>query len=197
MFDYEAHIDHPSAWLGHREFARELVMWKKPATIVELGTHWGHSFFSMVQGVKDAGLNTRCIAIDHWRGDQFTGAYDPDTVYETVKKVAGEVYPDQDIELWRMTFDEGAKKMGQRKADILHIDGAHDYESVRHDWDTWRTKLKKGAIVLMHDIEVGNFGVRRVWAEIRAENPEWFFEEREGSYGLGVIHTSGQEPIRE
>ena len=123
------------------------------------------------------------------------GAWTPDQLSRAMTKLAL-----LNMALGEMVVDAHGEMMDketQRKADILHIDGAHDYESVRHDWDTWCTKLKKGAIVLMHDIEVGNFGVRRVWAEIRAENPEWFFEEREGSYGLGVIHTSGQEPIRE
>lgn len=34
-----------TAWLGHLEFAYDLVRFEKPEILVELGTHMGASFF--------------------------------------------------------------------------------------------------------------------------------------------------------
>lgn len=38
-----------SAWIGHVNFAYDLVRFKKPRRIVELGTYSGNSFFSFVK----------------------------------------------------------------------------------------------------------------------------------------------------
>jgi len=38
-----------------------------------------------------------------------------------------------------------------RFADVLFIDGKHDYESVKTDFNLWRFRLKDDAFVLFHD----------------------------------------------
>ena len=39
--------------------------------------------------------------------------------------------------------------------DLLFIDGAHEYEAVKNDFDMWSTMLKEGGIIAFHD-SVGN-----------------------------------------
>ncbi len=60
LFEYDNYkiisIKDNSAWSGHRNFAYDLVRFMKPKKIVELGTHYGSSFFSFCQAVKDEGL---------------------------------------------------------------------------------------------------------------------------------------------
>jgi hypothetical protein len=40
----------------------------------------------------------------------------------------------------------------KRKIDILHIDGAHDYENVLKDLKLWAPHLKENGVILMHDV---------------------------------------------
>ena len=40
-------------WSGHLAFASDLVAAIRPGLIVELGTHWGESYFTFCQTVED------------------------------------------------------------------------------------------------------------------------------------------------
>ena len=185
MFEYDSIIgDRPSAWRGHRNYAYQLVKEFKPTTIVELGVYYGYSFFTFAQAVKDGGLRTKLIAIDTWKGDPNAGFFD-EHVFEEFKR-AQEFYQGVDIEVIRSDFASAAGRV-ERKIGLLHIDGSHDYENVRNDWDTYSPKLAKKAVVLFHDTQVPQFGVAQLFREIQEQHPEWDYEEREESYGLGII----------
>lgn len=185
MYESDSVIsDKPSAWRGHRDYGYQLVKDFRPKTIVELGVYYGHSFYAFAQAVKDTGLTSVLYAIDTWKGDPNAGYYD-ESVYNDFTQ-AGEPYKDLDIRVLREGFDTAAKKI-RRKIDFLHIDGSHDYESVRSDWETYSPKLAQRAVVLFHDTQVPQFGVARLFMELQEQHPEWNFGEREESYGLGII----------
>ncbi|KEK24663.1 class I SAM-dependent methyltransferase [Bacillus gaemokensis] len=177
-----------SAWSGHMDFAYDLVRFIKPKRIVELGTHLGASFFSFCQGVKDEGLSTKCFAVDTWQGDEHTGSYG-EYVFYIVKRVSENSYPDISM-LLRSTFDEAVATFEDETIDILHIDGYHTYEAVLHDYQTWFPKVSENGIVLFHDIAVkrDNFGVYKLWDELKNQYPHLEFEH---SYGLGVLFPKG------
>lgn len=176
-----------SAWDGHQRFAYDLVRYLKPKRVVELGTHYGLSFFSFCQAVKDAGLRTRCYAVDTWQGDGHTGGY-PEEVYNTVSRMACEHYAKNAV-LLRSTFDEALPKFRNGSISLLHIDGFHTYEAVSHDYRTWLPKLAENGVVLLHDIHVyiDGFGVRHLWDELK-DVPRFEFTH---AYGLGVLFPKG------
>lgn len=56
-----------------------------------------------------------------------------------------------------------------------------------HDFETWLPKLKRDAIILLHDTQVSEFGVWRVWEELKLRFANALFFEFQHSFGLGVI----------
>lgn len=193
-FAYEAfapHIIPHSAWLGHRQFAYDLVMFMKPNTIVELGTHGGASFFSFCEAVKDGCLQTKCYAIDTWEGDGHTGTYN-ESIYHDVQHITTNLFPNI-ATLKQMTFDEALSDFEAETINLLHIDGFHHYEAVKHDYETWLPKLAPKAIVLFHDIAITipGFGVWKLWSELKTKFPSLEFFH---SAGLGVLFPAGIHP---
>jgi hypothetical protein len=175
----------------HGAFAFWLIDALRPRNVVELGTHNGYSFFAMCQAVKRLGLPSACYAVDTWQGDEHAGFYNDD-VYALVSRVRNEEYSDV-ATLIRSTFDEALPYFPDGTIDLLHIDGRHGYEDVRHDFETWRPKLSSRAIVLFHDINVrrDGFGVWKLWEELKATHSSFEFVH---GHGLGVMLVGAEMP---
>lgn len=165
-------------------FAFWLVEAIAPRVLVELGTHTGASFSAFCQAVQAGNVHCRCHAVDTWQGDKHAGAYG-EAVFEEISAYLLPRY-DGIATLHRATFDEALDHFADGSVDLLHIDGLHTYEAVRHDFESWRPKLSDRAVVLFHDTAVrrGDFGVYQLWAEIEGAFPS--FEFQHGN-GLGVI----------
>ena len=184
-------ITPPYSWCGHIPFAFWTVSALKPGTIVELGTHTGNSFFAFCQAVKENSQHTRCYAVDTWRGDEHAGFYD-DSIYDEVRDYATKHY--QDIAtLIRSTFDEALTQFEDSSVDLLHIDGLHTYEAVKHDFESWLPKLSNRGVVLFHDTHIQDrgFGVWQLWDELSHDYPEFDFSH---SCGLGVLGVGKELP---
>ena len=180
-----------SAWLGHLLFARWLVRALRPACLVELGVFNGASFLTLCHSAEGLGIGARCIGIDTWMGDVHAGFY-TEAVY---RRLSGYVrrHHRANARLLRMTFDRATARIADESIDLLHIDGLHFYEAVKHDFETWLPKMSKRGVILFHDIcETENgFGVHRLWAEISAAYPHFAFEH---AHGLGVLGVGPDIP---
>jgi predicted O-methyltransferase YrrM len=172
----------PSAWIGHAPFLKYLIREVKPKIFVELGTHYGLSYFVACETINELDLETKCYAVDHWSGDKHAGYYD-DSVYESVKNLNFKYR--HFSKLLRMTFLEGRSEVNE-PIDLLHIDGHHTYEAVKEDFETWLPKMNLNGIIILHDIHVRreDFGVYTFWSEIKQRYRTMEFV---GSYGLGVV----------
>lgn len=181
----------PSAWWGHVPFAHWLVAAAAPALVVELGTHTGVSYAAFCRAVAERRLATRCVAIDTWEGDPQSGSYD-EAVFEELSAWHDARYAGFS-RLLRTPFDAARRLFAPGSIDLLHIDGLHSYEAVRHDWESWRPALSDRAVVLFHDTAVRDegFGVWRLWEELRALRPHFTFTH---CYGLGVLAVGGNPP---
>lgn len=173
-----------SGWLEHAPFAAWLMAAKKPRTLVELGTHSGYSFFTFCDAVQRLGLSTTCFAIDTWEGDEHAGFYGNE-VFDDVSSIASELYADTAV-LLRGRFDDYVDSFEDGSIDVLHIDGRHRYEDVKHDFETWHPKVASDGIVLFHDITVTErgFGVLPYWQEVSRESASFAFDH---GNGLGVL----------
>jgi hypothetical protein len=185
-FEYEEKFDDMTwPWAGHKYFAYDLIRNFKPKVIVELGTHKGTSFFSFCQAAKDGKFECELNAVDTWNGDKQAGFYD-DSVWNDVNEIKKQYYPNLNTNLLRMTFDEAVKTFKDNTIDILHIDGLHTYEAVKHDFENWFEKVKNGGLILFHDIveKHDDFGVYKLWDELKEKHKTIEFHH---SHGLGVL----------
>lgn len=177
------HVDE-SAWLRHVPFAFWLVEKLQPGIVVELGVHRGVSYFSFCQGIKENNINCTCYGVDTWKGDHHAGLYD-DQVFSDVNNYNKANYAGFSY-LLRMSFDEALYSFTDGTIDLLHIDGYHTYEAVKHDFERWLPKLSRRGIILFHDIKVRErgFGVFKLWEELKQQFPHFEFS---FGFGLGVL----------
>ena len=93
----------------------------------------------------------------------------------------------------RSTFDEALTHFPNSSIDLLHLDGQHFYENVKHDFEGWRPKLSDRAVVLFHDTNVREreFGVVWVWQELQGAFPSFEFLH---GHGLGVLGYGANLP---
>ena len=145
----------------HLPFAYDLMPELQPKVFVELGVHRGESYFAFCQSVQENGLATKCYGIDTWRGDIHAGLYGP----EIGNEVAAYNYTySRFSHLMAMTFKEAVGEFADGSIDLLHIDGAHRYEDVKGDFETWLPKLSKNGVILFHDVKerAHGFGVYKL-----------------------------------
>lgn len=177
-----------TAWLRHGPFATWLTKAAAPKLIVELGSHYGYSYFAFCQAVKESDIGTRCYAIDTWEGDDHAGFYN-EPVFQAVQK-ENRRYQEFST-LVRKTFDDALEDFEEKSIDVLHIDGRHGYDDVKHDYESWASKLSPNSIVLFHDTTVDRpgFGVKKFWAEIESTNRTINFHFQ---HGLGVLFIGNE-----
>lgn len=174
----------PSTWIQHVPFGMFLVDALRPGVIVELGTHYGVSYCAFCQAVKQLETDTRCYAVDTWEGDAQAGFYGPE-VFADLRRHHDPLYGTFS-QLIQGTFDDAVGQFTDHSIDLLHIDGCHTLERVRHDFETWLPKVSPAGVVLLHDICVrrDDFGVWRLWEELKGTYRTY---ELHHGYGLGVI----------
>jgi glycosyltransferase involved in cell wall biosynthesis len=182
-----------ASWHEHIPFAFWLMRQLKPSCFVELGVHKGDSYSAICQTVKDAGLQTRCFGIDTWQGEVHAGRYD-DSIWQEYSTYHRQHFAGFS-NLIRSTFDEALQYFPDGDVDLIHIDGRHFYQDVKHDFESWLPKLSPRAAVLFHDINVREreFGVWKYWDELRIQYPGRTFSFVHG-HGLGLLFPGEQPP---
>lgn len=191
VFDKPLRVVPPYSWAKHIPFAFWIIAAARPRLLVELGTYGGTSFSAFCQGAFAAKVNAKCYAIDNWIGDEHANYYGEQVYSELLSFVNvnfGEL-----ATLIRSSFDEALNHFEDGTIDLLHIDGLHTYEAVKHDFETWKRKLSSRSIVIFHDTNVRerDFGVWKFWEEISQQYPSVSFAH---GHGLGVLFTGTDIP---
>jgi hypothetical protein len=180
-----------SAWWGHVPFAGWIMRAARPRVFVELGTFSGVSYAAFCQAALADCISTACHAVDTWSGDPHAGIYE-NTIYLDFKAFHDARYK-AISQIHRCTFDEAQRRFDDGSVDLLHIDGYHTYEAVRHDFETWLPKLSSRGVILFHDTneQMNDFGVWRFWGEVSTRWPSFSFLH---SHGLGVLCVGAEPP---
>jgi hypothetical protein len=176
----------PSAWSKHIPLLFSIFSLARPRRYVELGAHFGSSFFAACQATKRLSLETECVAIDTWKGDHQAGHY-TEEVFDSFRHLLRTRYPANTYYV-RTKFADAAPLFEPGSIDVLHIDGLHTYDQVKRDFDTWLPKMSSRGIILMHDTNVydGDFGVWRLWEKLEQVYPALNLRH---THGLGIIYV--------
>ena len=174
----------PGAWSGHLAIAFWLVKVVQPRIFVELGTHSGNSYSAFCQAISQFGLPSRAYAVDTWKGDEQAGMYG-ESVFQDLNAF-NQNHFGRFSRLVRSTFDDARPYFEDGSIDLLHIDGLHTYDAVRHDFETWKSAASPSAVIVFHDVNVREteFGVWRLWQELSEAYPSFEFHHSEG---LGIL----------
>lgn len=140
--------------------------------IVELGVHRGATAIAMARATQ-----AHVWAIDLWDMRLPAGKLDRKRVRRGFTD--GEVFAEfkaaaSDVRnlTWMKAASGEAGKLWHGPIGLLHIDAAHDYESVRTDYEMWAKHVVSGGWLAMDDAQPGR-DVARVIDEIVLPSGWW------------------------
>ncbi len=191
VFQVPRRLTSPPSWVMHAPLAMWLVEALRPSVLVELGTYSGTSYCAFCQAVQQLKLPTKCYAVDTWKGDPHASWYGEE-VYEDLRRHHDAQYASFS-RLVREDFDSALAHFDDGSIDLLHIDGYHTYDAVKHDFESWKPKLSNRGVVLFHDTNVRerDFGVAQLWEELKRSWPS--LEVLHG-HGLGILLVGKDVP---
>jgi predicted O-methyltransferase YrrM len=135
------------------------------AVIVEIGSFKGRSTVSFGYGCE--GTEKHIYAIDLFEGDgKDYGQGEFQKIFQSNVDRCGLT---QYVTAIKKHSLEVAKAW-DKPIDILFIDGSHEYEDVKADFDAFYPFVKKNGIIAFHDIKGKWDGVIRFWAEVQKAN---------------------------
>lgn len=184
----------PSSWGEHIPFLFFLMSLVKPRRYVELGVYKGSSFFAACQVSSWNDMQCECVAIDTWQGDPHAGEYDTGVFHDFRNYL--QAHHADGAGYLQMSFDKALPQFADGSIDLLHIDGFHTANAVRHDFEQWLGKMSDRGVILFHDVNEFrmDFGVWRFWRLVREKYPHMEFGH---GHGLGVLIVGKNSPLKE
>ncbi len=92
--------------------------------------------------------------------------------------------------------DDVRTLLGIQKLDLLFIDGDHTYEGAKKDYESYKEYVKKGGLIVFHDINDTEYhrridcNVHKLWKELKGDKIE--FNVNAHWAGIGVLIHDGK-----
>jgi cephalosporin hydroxylase len=222
-FPYKTVKPDLQGWSSQHPYLADTISARRPKVVVEVGVWKGASVLELARSVRANGLDAVVIAVDtwlgawdHWADDHWHGElgfeFGYPTIYRTflANMILGEV---QDIVIPLPLDSVNAQHTLKRLEifpDVVHIDGAHDFDTVLSDLTHWWSILATGGTVIMDDYfesitmwpdvykAVRTFLERVEYTDFEAEQPKCRFVKCAGpepvlaTFGRVVVLSGGQ-----
>lgn len=98
------------------------------------------------------------------------------------------------IYLWNINDQDALVKIREilknRQVDFLFIDGGHEYDKVKYNWEYYKSLVRTGGIVAFHDVKIidnPTVDVYKLWDEIKVNHKYKEIRSKSTSTGIGVI----------
>ena len=164
--DVQAHPDDTQGWNSTHSFFEPLIKLTQPKLIVEVGTWKGGSAIHMARICKSLGLSTEVVCVDTWLGSpehfadtknefvqslRYTNGW-PNLYYTFASNVIRAGLADQitPLPLPSESAIEVLKRLNA-SVDLIHIDGAHEYEPALRDIACYWEILRPEGVMICDD----------------------------------------------
>jgi len=175
----------PTAWRGIETWLAKVLPeeFRRDARIVvEIGTDWGYSFVQLLRLFPMAqvfSVDPYGSTSEAWSGKDGVDA--ENFVKGWTSKMARAV-------MVKLESVDAANHW-QPPIDFLHIDGRHDYDSVKADFGAWRRHVRPGGLVAFHDTVSHLETVGRFVAEL-ARDADWpVIDATDDHYGMTILRN--------
>lgn len=91
------------------------------------------------------------------------------------------------------TVEKVQQILQDKGVDILFIDGDHQYNGVKKDFEMWSPLVRSGGVVVFHDIikcDNSNYGVHILWEELKSmyKTEEIVANYSQQAFGVGILY---------
>ena len=132
--------------------------------IVEIGSWKGKSTIWLAKGSK-AGRNAKIYAVDpHTGASWYKKMHGEVWTFEEFKQNIKEANVEDAVVPIVKTSRDAARDWDGKPIELLWVDGEHEYEVAKSDFDLWSPYLVEGGIIAFHDT-IGWPGPRKVVRE--------------------------------
>lgn len=159
-----------TGWHGTKSIFADLIDEVKPQHIIEVGTWKGQSAITMAKHIKSNGLDCRITCVDTWLGalefwtwmnetkerDLMLHHGYPQIYYQFLSNVVHSGV--QNIILPMPLPSSLAWKVIKETAQLIYIDGSHEYDDVKSDCMNFWNLLDDGGIMFGDDISWSGVG---------------------------------------
>lgn len=141
-------INDIQGWMFEEELNYLNNIARHMGSIVEIGTWRGRSALALASS-----CNGILHCVDTWLGNAYDSGQIAEAAAHDIKQEFIDNMKQYDlidkIRVYQMTSAEASKLFKNKSIDMLFVDGNHEYEFVKLDFDSWYPKIKK--VIIGHD----------------------------------------------